>query len=350
MLSERNFLEGRIFGEWTVLEKHIKYYKSGNKICYNCRCKCGAEKIVNSCHLLQGVSTQCRICQGKNFRGEKSPCWSGYGEISGMYFSTIRGAAKVRNLIFGITAKDAWELFEKQSKSCTLTGLPLTISQKDYISVKENNLFGTASYNLYGTASLDRIDSNIGYTKDNIQWVHKNINMMKWVLSQKRFIDLCQEIFKWQLSDKITSPLNEDFLLENMGWLKNKKQGPYNYNWIGYKGITGETYKIIKNSAIKRKIPMNLTAEDLWELFLCQNGRCAHSGIKLNLRRYSGDTECTASLDRIDSSKSYEIDNICWSHTDINYMKREFSNMEFYKWCELVSNHQSIVNSSFVIQ
>jgi hypothetical protein len=44
------------------------------------------------------------------------------------------------------------------------------------------------------TASLDRIDNNKGYTKDNIQWLHKNINLMKHCFDQKYFIELCNLI------------------------------------------------------------------------------------------------------------------------------------------------------------
>ena len=45
-----------------------------------------------------------------------------------------------------------------------------------------------------GTASLDRIDSTKGYTKNNIQWVHKTINKMKNVLHDEEFIQWCNLI------------------------------------------------------------------------------------------------------------------------------------------------------------
>lgn len=46
------------------------------------------------------------------------------------------------------------------------------------------------------TASLDRINSSIGYTIDNVQWVHKKINMMKMDLSQEEFINYCRLVVK----------------------------------------------------------------------------------------------------------------------------------------------------------
>lgn len=44
------------------------------------------------------------------------------------------------------------------------------------------------------TASLDRIDSNRGYTQDNVQWVHKDVNKMKMDLNQQIFVELCRAI------------------------------------------------------------------------------------------------------------------------------------------------------------
>ena len=44
------------------------------------------------------------------------------------------------------------------------------------------------------TASLDRIDSSIGYEADNVQWVHKMVNMCKQQYSQEDFIDMCKSV------------------------------------------------------------------------------------------------------------------------------------------------------------
>ncbi len=45
-----------------------------------------------------------------------------------------------------------------------------------------------------GTASLDRIDSTRGYSKDNIQWVHKMIQKIKIDVPQAAFVDWCQKV------------------------------------------------------------------------------------------------------------------------------------------------------------
>jgi hypothetical protein len=72
-----------------------------------------------------------------------------------------------------------WELFLKQDRKCALSGLPIE--------------FGTKGREL-GTASLDRIDSTKGYTPENVQWLHKDINQMKMDLTEQKFIDLCKKV------------------------------------------------------------------------------------------------------------------------------------------------------------
>lgn len=42
------------------------------------------------------------------------------------------------------------------------------------------------------TASLDRIDSQQGYNSNNIQFVHKDVNMIKQIYTQDYFIKMCK--------------------------------------------------------------------------------------------------------------------------------------------------------------
>ena len=102
----------------------------------------------------------------------------GYKEISAAYLSSLKSGAYYMNLNFNITIQEAWKLFLEQNRQCALTGQVLCFS---------NNKEGLRKQ----TASLDRIDSSNGYSINNVQWVHKTINKMKWSLSNKEFIELC---------------------------------------------------------------------------------------------------------------------------------------------------------------
>lgn len=41
------------------------------------------------------------------------------------------------------------------------------------------------------TASIDRIDNSKGYVEGNVQWVHKEINKMKFTKSDIDFVHFC---------------------------------------------------------------------------------------------------------------------------------------------------------------
>lgn len=102
-------------------------------------------------------------------------------------------------------------------------------------------------------------------------------------------------------------------------------------------------FNILKSARI-RGIPFSdsLTREYLECLFDRQNSICAISGMPIKFANSSktvkkgGDT---ASLDRIDSDKPYEIGNVHWVHKIINIMKGRLDADEFIKWCRQVVAH-----------
>lgn len=108
-----------------------------------------------------------------------------FGQISGKYWGALIRNAKKRNIQLSVTIQEAWEIFLKQKKRCFYTGLK--IFHKKYLKRVDNK----EMYSL-GTASLDRKNNNLGYTKENIQWVHKHVNCMKMNLNEKYFIKLCK--------------------------------------------------------------------------------------------------------------------------------------------------------------
>lgn len=101
-----------------------------------------------------------------------------YGDISGRCWYDIERSARKRCIPFNITQEYAWELFLLQNKRCVYTNIPLLFS-RDYSK---------------NTASLDRINSLLGYECDNVQWVHKSINMAKGAMSHIDFIMLCKQV------------------------------------------------------------------------------------------------------------------------------------------------------------
>ena len=63
---------------------------------------------------------------------------------------------------------------------------------------------------------------------------------------------------------------------------------------------------------------------------------CALSGVKLIMP--TSKNKATASLDRIDSTKDYTLDNVQWVHKDINRMKNVYTQEYFIEMCKRVAS------------
>ncbi len=93
----------------------------------------------------------------------------------------IKSVARRRKIQFSVSTEYLWELFCRQNGKCALTNISLELPESSW-DVKHG----------VGTASLDRIDSSVGYIEGNVQWVHKEINMMKQDLTQTHFVEMCR--------------------------------------------------------------------------------------------------------------------------------------------------------------
>lgn len=151
---------------------------------------CMNERYVQVRHLLTKSSSGCKKCRPdfEQTAGNKSHMWKGTGKISKVLYDRFKRNANIRNIPFEVTMEDIWLLFLKQNECCALTGIRLTIHNRR----KDKNKID---------ASLDRIDSSKGYTIENLQWVHKDVNKMKNTFTDERFIEICNLVAKkWPLN------------------------------------------------------------------------------------------------------------------------------------------------------
>ena len=103
----------------------------------------------------------------------------------------------------------------------------------------------------------------------------------------------------------------------------------------GYKDVSGHYFTRMVNGAIKRGLEVTITIEDIYSLWIKQDKKCALTGEVVLFTPFSKDLD-TASVDRIDSSKGYHLDNIQILHKDINRMKWEFTTEKFIKLCNMI--------------
>ena len=143
-----------------------------------CQCECGSPtKWINKENIIKGLSSGCKECYTSRHSGSSNPNWKGHKNIPASLVSRIKFGAESRGIKYSLSNDYLDSLWIESKEQCSLSGLSIEI--------------GT-------TASLDRIDSSKGYSRGNVQWVHKNINLMKRSIDQAEFIDICRQVAdKW---------------------------------------------------------------------------------------------------------------------------------------------------------
>jgi len=165
---EGKFSKGDFFGDLTVINESVSLgSKNGAEILT--KCKCGTEKKIVAFYLLNGRVKSCG-CQ-KNRSKDGHPNWKG----GSLFFPISKYNKLKRNtkyFDFNVSYDDLIILAENQDYKCNLSGMQLTCDN----------------------FSIDRIDSSRGYDISNIQYIHKDINIMKNSYSNEYFMWICKLI------------------------------------------------------------------------------------------------------------------------------------------------------------
>lgn len=168
----RNINIGDKFKHWLVIDgPRITKYQS---IEWLVQCDCGSTRWIQGKELMSPrQSFQCLKC-AQIERGKREKISNGkVGDLDANRFGKIKRNAETRNIPFSLTIKYLWDLFLKQNQICAITG--------DYIpNITE--------------ASLDRIDSSNGYIEGNVQWVTKQANLSKHVMSIEQLYEFCKKV------------------------------------------------------------------------------------------------------------------------------------------------------------
>lgn len=162
-----NDYTGLKFNKLTIEEIYSSVDKKVGRIA-KCKCDCGNYSEIT---LARVVNKRQKSCGCLSTEG---------GKLKG-YYQAIRGGAKDRNIDFLVTEDELYNLLEKQQFKCKLTNV---------------NLYLPKGHHDKGVASLDRINSDKCYTIDNLQWVHKEVNIMKMYLEQEKFLQWCELVVK----------------------------------------------------------------------------------------------------------------------------------------------------------
>lgn len=151
--------------------------KTNQQKCY----KCGEWKNRDECYSLEkkGPRRECKDCRNEYMKKHRLN-WTEEEFIAAMVKKAKhRHKTEKYEGVFNITEEDILELKEKQNNKCVGTG---------------NELIWKIYQDPFYMVSLDRIDSSITYTKDNIQLVCWFYNNTKGNHSDDDFIKLCKQV------------------------------------------------------------------------------------------------------------------------------------------------------------
>jgi len=152
MIKDSEMID-KTFGSWKVLKRGENLY---NRAAYVCRCKCGKEKLINGNELRRAKTTKCHKCSKLELFNYKGKSFTEYREYS-IYNGMIARCKKKCDSRYGgrgITVCDEWK--------------------KSFI-----NFINDMGLRPSDNHSIDRIDNNKGYSKDNCRWTTIDIQNNK---------------------------------------------------------------------------------------------------------------------------------------------------------------------------
>lgn len=185
--------------------------------------------------------------------------------------------------------------------------------------------------------------------KNRVDLTGKTIGWLKVIKPHKN--EKCPKKIYWECECKCgntkiicSSTLTRKKQTKSCGCLRVKRL--HDLLWTGHGEISGSYWNGLFKDAKIRNLDFKISIKEGWELFLKQNRKCGLSGVDLTFSpcvKKKRELQ-TASLDRIDSSKGYTIDNLMWVHKEINILKSKLENPKLIYWCKLIANHNKNYN------
>lgn len=148
-------------------------------------------KEYNDC----GYRRTCIECENDSFN--QRPNRKAFGDL----IRSCRSRAAEKGLEFDISAKDLEMIYNLQDGKCNYTGRKLKIkSERTHTKRMERNREAriksnsNKTYHRMDKASVDRIDPNGGYTRDNVHLVRVHVNYAKLDMQEDDFISMCRDV------------------------------------------------------------------------------------------------------------------------------------------------------------
>lgn len=160
-----------------------------NKFCRTCKETLPLEDFVKSKSGKDGTLNICKPCKARQSREYLK---GNYKKITERRYEVINSSveerlkhityvaknrAKKKGHVFTLSYPFIHAMWSKQEGKCALSGVEMGIQTRTDELV-----------------SIDRIDSSIGYTGNNVQLVAHAVNISKNILPQDYFINMCKHV------------------------------------------------------------------------------------------------------------------------------------------------------------
>lgn len=156
------------------------------KTCFKCKTTKPYDLFFKHTQTSDGYHSWCKTC-----------CKEGNEKSRNKVNSTIEGRAKIflrnakksaekRQQIFDLTIQDIVEAWNQQLQTCAYSGRTMTLEQGHL-----------------NTVSIERIESKVGYTKENTILVCQAINRMKSDFLYEDFFNLCKDVTQFLSDDDL---------------------------------------------------------------------------------------------------------------------------------------------------
>ena len=147
------------------------------KTCFRCKQNKPIERFFKSSNTSDKLHSWCKDCckEGNiTSRDKQNSTIEGRAKI---FLRNAQKSARKRNQIFDLTIQDIVDAWEQQYQICAYSGREMTLKHGEL-----------------NTVSIERIDSKVGYTKENTILVCQAVNRMKSDFSYEEFYELCKDV------------------------------------------------------------------------------------------------------------------------------------------------------------
>lgn len=299
-IQRRENLDGKRFGRLTV----ICHHKNDRS---RCLCDCGKEKIINNYHLKSGNTESCGCLMR---------------EVSKKMMTKMASLKAIQDPITA-SAKRVFSFYNKDGLSFEKF-IELSRLNCYYCKISPNNASNAAkygfennkiSYKRYPTDQynfvyngLDRVDSSLGHVEGNLVPCCKRCNWAKLNFSSDSFLNHMKKLVICNIGDKM---------------------------FPKYKLEVSELVKEMSKLSALKKLWKRIYSDGIsFENFLkISQHPCFYCGdIGYNKVKFRGVEYSYNGLDRVDSKRGHDLDNVVACCKRCNTAKSDMSLTEFCEW------------------